>query len=422
MKQYFLVNKTFNVLNLVDLIQPLAFDLIDNGKSEFILGWTTRKQDIHNFDNTADFFKLVDQDKDYWFGYFGYDLKNEFLPDSTSKNTDIHNFPDACLFKAEFTLIRKHDFTLFYGDELSFNLILKKINLLETNLKKEGDSINQTKILLTPATSEQEYLKNVSDIKENIQKGYSYELNYCTQFKAFNKNLDVIETYGKLRNKSGAPFSTLISINEANILSASPERYLSRIDNTLISQPIKGTAPRSPDPQEDNLFKNKLSNDPKEISENVMIVDLVRNDFSKIAVKNSVKVSELCKIYTFPSVHQLISTVECQIDDNLTTEDIFRATFPMGSMTGAPKLKSTLLIDQFENFKRGIYSGTTGYFAPNKTFDLNVIIRTILYNTINKTVSCSVGGAITIKSSPESEYEECLLKLWLLHNVLNQTL
>ena len=149
-----------------------------------------------------------------------------------------------------------------------------------------------------------------------------------------------------------------------------------------------------------------------------MIVDLVRNDMSKIAEKNSVQVPELCKLYTFETVHQLISTVEAKVSKDLNPVDIINALFPMGSMTGAPKIEATKIIDQVENFKRGIYSGSIGFLSPNNSFDFNVVIRSILYNNELKNISISVGSAITIKSIGIQEYEECLLKLKAIVEVL----
>ena len=195
------------------------------------------------------------------------------------------------------------------------------------------------------------------------------------------------------------------------IFSGSPERYIKKEGLKLISQPIKGTAKRGQSKEEDLRLKERLLADPKERAENVMIVDLVRNDLSKIARKNSVKVDELFGIYSFETVHQMISTISCEVEETTSFTDVLKATFPMGSMTGAPKHSAMKLIEKHENFKRGIYSGAIGYIAPNGDFDFNVVIRTLIYNRETKYLSCPVGGAITIQSSPEAEYEECNIKV-----------
>lgn len=213
-----------------------------------------------------------------------------------------------------------------------------------------------------------------------------------------------------------------MKLNELHALSASPERYIKRSGNTIVSQPIKGTAKRLDNEVNDLNMIKQLQNDPKERSENIMITDLVRNDLSRIAQKGSVKVEELCAIYTFEQVHQMISTISCQVSSETASVDILKNTFPMGSMTGAPKISAMQIIESTEDAKRGLYSGAIGYFTPSGDFDFNVVIRSILYNSIEKYVSFSVGSAITINSIPENEYEECLLKAKAMRLVLNPRL
>jgi len=193
---------------------------------------------------------------------------------------------------------------------------------------------------------------------------------------------------------------------------------LKKKGGNLLTQPIKGTARRSQDAEEDKNIAKDLATDPKEKSENVMIVDLVRNDLSRIAKKGSVNVEELCKVYTFKQVHQLVSSVTAEIADDIPPVEALRTSFPMGSMTGAPKISAMKIIEQLEESKRGLYSGAVGYFTPKGDFDFNVVIRSILYNSGNKYLSFSVGGAITAKSDPEKEYEECLLKAKAMREVL----
>ena len=190
-------------------------------------------------------------------------------------------------------------------------------------------------------------------------------------------------------------------------------------DENFRIQPIKGTIKKGKNKEEDLELVKQLKNDPKEIAENVMIVDLVRNDLSRVAAKNSVEVSELCGIYSFKTVHQMISTIQCSLKDETNWSDIIRATFPMGSMTGAPKISAMNLIDTHEDFSRGIYSGSIGYIDPKGDFDMNVVIRSVYYNSKTNYMSCGVGGAITIQSIPEKEYEECFTKVSSILNCLN---
>ena len=204
--------------------------------------------------------------------------------------------------------------------------------------------------------------------------------------------------------------STLFKFKEINIISSSPERYISKRNKRLYSQPIKGTARRNPNELIDKQIRSLLTKNIKEKAENHMIVDLVRNDLSRISEKGKVKVTELSKLYSFKNVHQLISTIECEIDKNTLVSQIIESTFPMGSMTGAPKIKSMKLIDEFENVSRGIYSGSVGYFMPNGDFDFNVVIRSIIYDSNNQKLNLNIGSAITYNSIAENEYEECQLK------------
>jgi para-aminobenzoate synthetase component 1 len=209
-----------------------------------------------------------------------------------------------------------------------------------------------------------------------------------------------------------------LTFNEFSIFCGSPERYLNKAGSTLKSQPIKGTARRLANPEEDEKIKEELRASEKERAENVMIVDLVRNDLTKCALPGTVKVDELCGIYSFEQVHQMISTVSCQLAEGTTLSHILRSSFPMGSMTGAPKIRAMQLIESFEQTRRGVYSGSVGYIAPNGDFDLILIIRTMLYDADQKYLSFQVGSAITHQAIPEIEYDECLLKAKAILQVL----
>ena len=270
-----------------------------------------------------------------------------------------------------------------------------------------------------PSEDKQSYLEKVSSLKNEIQLGNIYEINFCQEFLATDASIDPVALFYQLTEHYPTPFAAFLKQGSLYSIGNSPERYLARNGNTIISQPIKGTIRRGKTPGEDRKLKNQLEADPKEISENVMIVDLVRNDLSRTAVPGTVKVAELCKLYTFPLWHQLISTITSEVNDSTSNYDLIKSTFPMGSMTGAPKISAMKLIESHENFKRGLYSGSIGYVEPNGDFDLNVVIRTFNYDSEKKLVSYPVGGAITSKSQPETEYQECLVKAGLIKKLFS---
>lgn len=354
--------------------------------------------------------------KDWLFGYLTYDLKND-VEDLDSKNFDGLNFPDLYFFQPK-------KMFLFKGDEVEIQYLKAVDDALEGDLAtiKQIDALsvinkrNSVKIKLR--IHKDKYFEKVTAMLNHIHRGDIYEANFCQEFYAEETELNPLETYINLNEISKAPFASFIKCYDKYVMSTSPERYIKKVGDTIISQPIKGTAKRSKDFVEDETLKANLSKDEKERSENIMIVDLVRNDLSKTAVKGSVKVKELCKVYTFDQVHQMISTVTSQVEIDTHVVDIIKSTFPMGSMTGAPKISAMEIIEKLEETKRGMYSGAIGYFTPENDFDFNVVIRSILYNATKKYVSYSVGGAITAKSIPLKEYEECLVKAKAMREVL----
>ncbi len=355
--------------------------------------------------------------KDYLFGYLSYDVKND-VEKLSSNNFDGLEFPDVYFFQPQKIIKIQNDTAVFlylraFDDEIEedFETILD-VNLMQQVTKKDST----VKIKLR--TQKEAYFQKLNTILEHIQRGDIYEANFCQEFYAENTMLDPYEIYTNLNSISEPPFATFFKHEELFLMSASPERYLRKEGAKIISQPIKGTAKRFVNPIEDNKIAFDLARDEKERSENVMIVDLVRNDLSRLAKKGSVRVEELCKVYSFKQVHQLISTVVSELKEEAHPVDIIRETFPMGSMTGAPKISAMKIIEKLEVSKRGLYSGAFGYFTPEGDFDFNVVIRSILYNSDKKYVSYSVGGAITAKSSPEKEYEECLLKAKAMKQVL----
>lgn len=256
------------------------------------------------------------------------------------------------------------------------------------------------------------YLNRVNKIKEHIQLGDVYELNFCQSIESQEIELASIQPFFKrMWEQNPTPFAGLVETENWMLASASPERFIQKKGSKLISQPIKGTAPRGKTELEDLKNRNNLQTSTKERAENVMIVDLVRNDLSQLATKGSVHVDELCEIYSFPTVHQMISTISCDLKPDHSFSDILKATFPMGSMTGAPKKAAVELAEKYEGFSREFYSGSLGVIYPDGNFDLNVLIRTLFYDSDTRKLSCGVGGAITILADAEDEYEECKVKV-----------
>jgi len=360
---------------------------------------------------------FIKEKNDWVFGYLTYDLKNE-LEDLISENVDGTGFPQLYFFQPEIVfLLNSNKLSIGYFAQKDLNSaieILKSVLLTDvTNQNAEESNIE-----LKSRISEKEYLDKIIKLKEHIQQGDIYEVNFCMEYFSENAILNPYHLFRKLNKLSKAPFAGFLKLSDKFILCSSPERYLQKKSNHIISQPIKGTIKRGITEEDDEKLKLALQNSSKEKSENVMIVDLVRNDLSRIAAKGSVNVDELFGVYTFKQVHQLISTISADIKEEADPIDIIKSTFPMGSMTGAPKIKAMEIIEKYEVSKRGVYSGAMGYFSPVGDFDFNVVIRSILYNQTRKYISYSVGSAITANSDPKQEYDECLLKGKALREVL----
>ncbi|MGN8071825.1 anthranilate synthase component I family protein [Mucilaginibacter sp. 22184] len=346
-------------------------------------------------------------------GFFGYDLKNE-TERLSSANPDGLEFPDLYFFAPLHLIIIKDGKTEIISDESE--QIFKLIDQQELIMYTE-----QLAIVLKSRFSRQEYIDAVKGIQEHISRGDIYVTNFCQEFFAEYAQIDPLGIFIQLNEVSPNPFSTFFKWKDNYILGASPERFLAKRGNKLISQPIKGTAKRHIDVQVDEQIKQQLRNHPKELQENVMIVDLVRNDLTRSAKQGTVKTEELFGIHSFEYVHQMISTVVCELQEGLSAIQAIKNTFPMGSMTGAPKISAMQLMEQYERSKRGVYSGAIGYLSPDNDFDLNVVIRTLLYNSANQYLSFHAGSAITYHADPEKEYEECLLKAQAVMEVLGVT-
>jgi para-aminobenzoate synthetase component 1 len=358
--------------------------------------------------------------KDWLFGHLSYDLKND-VEVLYSANYDGLQFPDLFFFQPKkIFLLKGNDLEIRYlnmcDDELELDYT--EIHLTTVNRQLKTASHQPTTVNIQQRISKEIYVEKVGKMLEHIHHGDIYEANFCMEFYAENKTIHPLEKFLKLNKISQAPFSVFFKNHQHYLLSASPERYLKKEAERIISQPIKGTARRFTDVAADETSKKNLVNDPKERAENIMIADLVRNDLSRTAQKGSVKVAELCGIYSFLQVHQMISTITSKLKDEYSALDVLKTTFPMGSMTGAPKISAMQIIENLEETKRGLYSGTVGYFTPENDFDFNVVIRSILYNQEKQYVSFSVGSAITSLSIPENEYDECMLKAKAMFEVL----
>jgi para-aminobenzoate synthetase component 1 len=363
-------------------------------------------QELHNYQQAT---------QDWILGYLTYDLKNN-VENLQSHNFDGLEFPELYFFQPKkLFLFRGENLEMQYlklcDDEMASDVAV--ISQLEIEQSAKANDLH-----IDARISRESYLSKVNKMKEYIQQGDIYEANFCMEFYAEQAHIHPLQTYNQLNSISQAPFSVFYKNKAQYLLCASPERYLQKTGTRVISQPIKGTAKRSPDLAVDEQIKQVLATDAKERAENIMIADLVRNDLSKTAIPNSVIVEELCGIYSFKQVHQMITTIASEVPENCPPVDLLKTTFPMGSMTGAPKLSAMQIIEELEETKRGLYSSSVGYFTPNGDFDFNVVIRSILYNAANNYVSFSVGSAITSLAQAEQEYDECLLKAKAMRAVL----
>ena len=368
--------------------------------------------------NAGDAFGLLktfsNQNKGEWlFGHLSYDLKNE-TEDIQSDNFDGIQFPDIHFFVPEFVLELNKEQLLIYA-ELNAAEIFNDINTIDAAL-----TVKESKpFIIQSRVAEEDYIDTVKKMQAHMLRGDCYEINYCQEFDATGVSIDPAAIYKKLITVSPNAFSAFYKLNDRYCVCVSPERYLKKSGSRIISQPIKGTAKRNLSDQfADENSRWQLMSSPKERSENVMVVDLVRNDLSRICKEGSVQVDELFGIYGFPHLYQMISSISGEMADQLDWVDVIKATFPMGSMTGAPKKRVMELIEEYEQTKRGLFSGAIGFVSPRGDFDFNVVIRSILYNSSDNYLSFQSGSAITFYSNATEEYKECLLKAAAMKMVL----
>jgi para-aminobenzoate synthetase component I len=354
--------------------------------------------------------KFHEQKPSWLFGHLGYNAANKAYGNQKAETF----FNDGLFFEPLYLLQIKNRTLSIVFEPLGEN-VLQQIELLETVPFEK-----QQKVEITPLQTQQEYIQTIEQIKRHIQRGDCYEINYCQKFEAANAQINPIETYLSLIEISPTPFSALYKNYDAFCICASPERYLKKTGTTVISQPIKGTAVRQKNIEQDAVVKAALLQSVKERSENVMVVDLVRNDLSTVCKKGSVQVTELFGIYSFSQVHQMISTIQAELPNANTFAEVLEACYPMGSMTGAPKHRVMQLIAQYENYQRGLFSGSIGYITPAADFDFNVVIRSIFYNQNLQQLNFFVGSGITTYCEPLAEYNECLVKASAIMQVLQK--
>ena len=368
----------------------------------------------------------LDKKPGWLFGHFGYDLKNE-IEGYNSPGKNKIGFPDIFFFEPSIVIRLSAREMKIEADDAEN--IFKEIMSVDDG----SGSFEKASIDIQQRVSKKEYVDTINKLKQHILRGDCYEINYCMEFFAEDAFIDPLTVYQQLSKTSPNPFSALYKLDDKWLICASPERFLKKEGNKILSQPIKGTSSRFlKDDKKDKESKEDLYASEKDRSENVMVVDLVRNDLARVCKEGTVKVDELFGVYSFPQVHQMISTVSGELQDEISFTDIIKATFPMGSMTGAPKRKVMELIEKYEKSKRGIFSGAVGYLIPNPSplrgegrkgevnFDFNVVIRSIMYNSSEKYLSFMAGSGITFYSDPEKEYEECMLKAEAMRRVVTK--
>jgi len=382
----------------------------NSNERQAFIAWGKKDAFVLNENNLADIQKLNN-----WlaektlpiFGYISFEAKklfekNIYQNTSTDGSELVYFFEPQHIWKEE----NGNWIPLTETEPNEHSVIQTFIS----NYKKIEIASNEEKLTFEMLESKDSYVEKIQSVLDHIQRGEYYETNFCMPLQANGELKDAFAHFSKMNNATEAPHAVYFNGDRLQLLCTSPERFIRKIENTIVSQPIKGTVKRGATTEEDEQNKVLLQTSKKERSENIMIVDLVRNDLSRIAEKASVNVKSLCELHTFKTLHHLISTVEAKLPFNITFTEILAATFPMGSMTGAPKISAVQHMEKLEALDRGIYSGSFGVIEPNGNFDFNVIIRSAVYNKEKKQTTIKVGSAITQASNAEAEYEECLLK------------
>lgn len=389
----------------------------DERKYKLVLGFGGAHIFEPKSDKLNELFKLWEKKPSWMFGVLGYNLKNEF-ENLESKNIEHFGWPDISFFIPEtiLTIDWNNQLTIYGNDPES---------VLNSILTCQFQSNTSSPLLINSELhcdfKKIEHENTIELIKEEIRNGNVYELNLCSGFVFNNSTMtDPYAVFKELTELSPTPFSAYLKLANKTVISASPERYLLKNHSHLVSQPIKGTRPRGQSVTDDQKFKEDLINNAKDRAENVMIVDLVRNDLAHVSVPGKVCVDELFGIYSYSHVHQMVSTISAQIEDKFVWSDAIRYSFPMGSMTGTPKISAMRWIEKFEISNREWYSGALGYIDPEGNFDFNVLIRSLFYDSEKQTLAYFAGGAITIDSDPEDEFNEMMIKAKAIQTILKK--
>ena len=347
--------------------------------------------------------------QDWLFGHFAYDLVTETEAVVSVANTDEVGFPDVFFFIPDILIQLQADQIRIGCLNEDPGKIWEQIS--QTQPAETTGAVSPAPLSFCPRFTRDEYLSTIQALRGHILRGDVYELNFCQEFFARGADPDLLATWWALSKASPNPFAAFYRLGQRYLLCASPERFLKKTGDTLLAQPIKGTAPRQKqNPDADHRQREALYNSAKDRAENVMVVDLVRNDLARVCIPGSVRVTELFGVYPFPQVYQMISSITGEMLPGVDWTEAIRANFPMGSMTGAPKNRVVQLIARYERSRRGLFSGAVGYVTPDGDFDFNVVIRSLLYNRESQYLSYQVGSGITFYSDAEAEYEECLVK------------
>ncbi|MET3876038.1 anthranilate synthase component I family protein [Chitinophaga sp. OAE865] len=347
---------------------------------------------------------------DWLFGHLAYDLKNETVPGLQSGHYDGIGFPDMHFFVPRVIIQLQNEQVHIGGESFTREQAQEILTDVLQTPPGAAQVVTSSVQPLQSRLDHQHYITAVKNLQQHILQGDCYEVNFCRENFVENISVHPPALFTRLNNLSPSPFAAYYRLHQCYLACSSPERFIRKEGSTVISQPIKGTSRKDADPVKDRQLQHDLLNSAKERAENVMVVDLVRNDLSRTAMQGTVEVIELFGIYSFAQVHHMISTVSAQISPGTPFTEVLRNAFPMGSMTGAPKIRVMQLIEQYEQTRRGLYSGAVGYITPAGDFDFNVVIRSMLYNAGNRYLSFQTGSAITFYSDPEKEWEECLLK------------
>jgi len=351
-------------------------------------------------------------------GYFSYELLHE-TEKLTRKEKDEFATPDICLgfydVVAAFDHIKKQAW-IFSHTTVERAHWLQNM-LYETS--KTTPPFKPTTLNWQSDFTKEAYLDGVQKVIDYIKAGDIFQANFTQRFRAdLPQNFNIFSLYQNLRKNNPAPFSAFLNFKDFCIASSSPERFLKLENNHVETRPIKGTRPRDNDPGQDLRNAQELSNSEKDMAENTMIVDLLRNDISKVCKPHSVDVPKLCEVQSFASVHHLVSTVVGELDGQQTAIDLLQGCFPGGSITGAPKVRAMEIISELEPCPRGVYCGAIGYIGFDGTMDTNIVIRTLVFK--KGQVCVQVGGGIVADSQPENEYDETLDKAKALFDAFEQ--